>query len=207
MNIFLTSRYPIDCARDLDDLRLNKMILETGQMLCTAYVDLAAKHGWQPTFDDIYKPTHVNHPCSVWLRKAINNYAWGLQLFTCLAEERLNRIGEMHLTYIKLFDNLVMPEIVSDVYRIDLTGNVEFTFNCSNVTQFELDKHLTNPKSIVSGVDVFTCYKVCLAKKWTDDKLAKRIPKWAGQITGEHCPSWLTEINGVYKFDNYDQLS
>lgn len=54
MNIFVTDPNPKIAASHLDDLRLGKMCVETAQMLSV----------WAKPFDGIYKPTHINHPCT-----------------------------------------------------------------------------------------------------------------------------------------------
>jgi hypothetical protein len=64
------------------------MILETAQMLSTAYpVGLAP-----------YKHTHVNHPCSLWARWSIKNFAWLLTHGIELCEEYTRRYGKVHKT-------------------------------------------------------------------------------------------------------------
>lgn len=105
MNIFLVSSDVHECAKALDDLRLNKMILETAQMLCTAY-----RHHF-PTLaevnqDLLYKQTHVNHPCNVWMRVDIKNYVWSYNLFTALSHEKFYRTHLQHLSYTKLAGTL-----------------------------------------------------------------------------------------------------
>ena len=67
MNIFVISQNPDECAQALDDLRLNKMILETAQLLSTAI----RFHGY--TGNLAYKATHINHPCSIWARTSRGN--------------------------------------------------------------------------------------------------------------------------------------
>lgn len=42
MNIFVTSSCPFECARTLDDVRVNKMVLETAQLLATAHHQLGS---------------------------------------------------------------------------------------------------------------------------------------------------------------------
>lgn len=85
MNIFLTSFNPKEAASHLDDLRLNKMILETAQLLSSAYRHLFG--------DDelLYKDTHLNHPCSIWARKNIDSYSWLVEYFDALAKEKIKR--------------------------------------------------------------------------------------------------------------------
>lgn len=70
MNIFATDDSPLVSASNLDDKRLVKMILETGQLLSTA-VRLN-------DVDDIrlYKIAYLNHPCSRWARSSQGNFLW-----------------------------------------------------------------------------------------------------------------------------------
>ena len=65
MNIFITSFNSKEAASHLDDLRLNKMILETAQLLSSAYRNLFGDD------DLLYKDTHFNHPCAIWTRNGM----------------------------------------------------------------------------------------------------------------------------------------
>lgn len=50
------------------DKHVVKMILESVQMLCTT---LHYYGMWTP-----YKPTHINHPCTIWVRQSLDNFKW-----------------------------------------------------------------------------------------------------------------------------------
>ena len=119
MNIFATSSCPRESARAIDKMRVNKMHLESCQMLSTAvrvlsssrietlgYVyqtwhtpNVLKRHNkpqqirvldtekWttdpSKVGDDrkipllqIYQDAYVNHPCTVWARKSIDNFWW-----------------------------------------------------------------------------------------------------------------------------------
>jgi hypothetical protein len=65
----------------------NKMILETAQLLSTA---LRARHTSMP----VYKSTHINHPCSIWVRENKSNYSWTLKHFSALIQEKIARTGK-----------------------------------------------------------------------------------------------------------------
>ena len=66
------------------DLHVNKMLLETCQLLCNA-------HEIAP-----YKRTHYNHPCSVWVRSSQQNYLWTCNLGMALAMEFRHRFKKGH---------------------------------------------------------------------------------------------------------------
>ena len=91
MNIFVTSECPIKSAESLPNVLVNKMIIETAQMLSTAHIML---DGVQVA----YKKTHHNHPCSVWVRATTANYEWAYIHFWALCEEYTRRGGKIHKT-------------------------------------------------------------------------------------------------------------
>jgi hypothetical protein len=99
MNIFYLHPNPRRCARWHCNKHVVKMILESCQLLYTAhwvlmtsvepdYIHCAPNRG--------YKPTHPNHPCSIWIRESIHNYRWLVALAKCLCEEYTFRYGKIH---------------------------------------------------------------------------------------------------------------
>lgn len=111
MNIFMLSSCPVESARQLCDKHVVKMILESTQMLSTAkrvidgseYIDRSSGRSirrWRlsdNTLDTtLYKATHVNHPCNMWLRKSLTNFNWLLDHTTSLLSEYTHRYGKVH---------------------------------------------------------------------------------------------------------------
>jgi hypothetical protein len=90
MNIFILSAHPVLAAEDLCDKHISKMCLETAQLLSTA----ARAHGAET--DDLYKSTHVNHPCAVWARSSRANYRWLLLHGDAIGHEFARRYGKIH---------------------------------------------------------------------------------------------------------------
>jgi hypothetical protein len=154
MNIFATSPNPLDCAIALDDKRLIKMILETAQLLSTAI------HQYDPDNPALYKPTHTNHPCAVWVREDKRNFQWTIRHFAYLSEEYTARFGKTHASMTRLA--LTLDRELSTLPPP--TGFV----NCTPY------KELT---------DVHEAYRVCLLHKWNTDI---RSPKW----TNRQPPVW-----------------
>lgn len=73
MNIFVLDRNPAVAARNLCDKHVVKMVLESTQMLSTiAHKQQAAASGLR----GLYKPTHANHPCTVWAGESCANTRW-----------------------------------------------------------------------------------------------------------------------------------
>lgn len=91
MNIFAVEADPVLAARALCDKHVVKMPLESAQLLCTTAHALG--------LDAPYKPTHRNHPCSLWLLEGAGNVLWlhahGLEL--CFEYSR--RYGKRHKSY------------------------------------------------------------------------------------------------------------
>lgn len=81
MNIFYLDQNPKLCAQYHSDKHVVKMILESAQLLCTA-LNVVAGEQVTP-----YKSTHVNHPCSIWVRKSFANWNYVYQLMLCLEDE------------------------------------------------------------------------------------------------------------------------
>lgn len=104
MNIFYLDRNLTKCAQSHCDKHVNKMILESGQLLATAI------HLGDPelakTIPNLYKMTHKNHPSAIWARQSINHYLYLLDLMEALNEECQFRYGHsnVHVTLAKLRD-------------------------------------------------------------------------------------------------------
>lgn len=90
MNIFILDEDPRMAAQHHADIHLNKMILESAQMLSTTAAVLL-NEGKQ--VEGLYKPTHINHPCTVWLRESPHNIAWVVDYAVFLEIERQARFG------------------------------------------------------------------------------------------------------------------
>lgn len=73
-----------------NDKHVVKMILEYAQLLSTA-------HRLNNNNNEIlYKVTHINHPCSVWVRSSQKNYIWLSNLLNCLCKEYTFRYEKIH---------------------------------------------------------------------------------------------------------------
>lgn len=86
MNIFVLNYNPVESAHMICDIHSSKMVLETAQILCSAF-----EPGEAP-----YKRTHYNHPCNIWARQSIQNYDWLIRYGVELAKEYTHRFGRRH---------------------------------------------------------------------------------------------------------------
>lgn len=109
MNIFVLDDDEKLCAQYHHDVHLRKMIVETAQLLSTAH------HIFPSEFSElnkIYKKTHENHPCSLWVRKTMSNYRWSWALLFYMCHEYSHRFGKKHKTesllpYLQSFPNIL----------------------------------------------------------------------------------------------------
>lgn len=124
MNIFYLDHDPAAAARAHCDRHVVKMILESAQLLSTAWhvaspenvaMSIGSTDPAFPTLDAqraaglaqgevyylagnqrIYAPTHANHPSAVWVREARGNYEWLWRLATELLDEYTFRYRKSH---------------------------------------------------------------------------------------------------------------
>jgi hypothetical protein len=86
MNIFHVNQDPKLAARDLCNEHVIKMILESAQMLSSAF-----EKGSAP-----YKRTHYNHPSTIWSRTSKDNYCWLIEHALELGNEHMVRYSPKH---------------------------------------------------------------------------------------------------------------
>lgn len=156
MNIFVID--PTDFQVNvemLDDRRLVKMVLETAQLLSTAITCL----GGTAT----YKPTHINHPDSIWTRANRANYKWLLTYFVAINDEYTYRYEREHkcLSLLHEFES-----------HIDIFPYAEQIDEHPNCTPFK-------------ELPVYEAYRINMISKWKADKWP---PKW----TNRNPPEWYT---------------
>ena len=141
MNIFYLHNDPETCARYHADKHCVKMILESAQMLCTAHRYLDNSND-----DILYKKTHLNHPCTVWVRSTDQNYLWLLSLLKNLCAEYTRRYGRIHkvewyglLAYLENIPKNIPkgnffdpPQAMPDKYKQDDTVKAYRDYYCGD---------------------------------------------------------------------------
>jgi len=148
VNIFMTSPDPAACAVMMDDRRLIKMVLETAQLLSSAYRLQGMGEQW------CYKLTHQNHPCAVWTRDSRANLNWLAAHGIELANEYAYRFGRRH----KSLDVILACKQQGSFLSYPETG---YRFDCSGQ----------------AVGNVFDNYQACMRAKWQDDGLLARWTK------------------------------
>ena len=153
MNIFATSPNPSACAQALDDKRVVKMCLETTQLLSTALVTHLVSG------ENLYKPTHNHHPCTLWTAYSFSNFNWLLDHGLYLFKEYYNRFKKEHASV----------EVMNRCYRlrhfIPKLSRTPFP-NCARRADLGLD---------FTALPVHDAYRAYLNARWKGDL---RPPKW-----------------------------
>jgi hypothetical protein len=100
MNIFYLDPSPTISAIYQPDKMLVKMVLESAQMLSTAHRVLDGEEKSDEL--NLYKKTHYDHPCNIWVRETSGNYLWLYFHFLALGEEYKYRYNKEHKSISKL---------------------------------------------------------------------------------------------------------
>jgi hypothetical protein len=167
MNIFVTHSDPYFAAIALDDKRLNKMIVESAQMMAYAL----KRHGSQCIPYTLsgypYRTSggHRNHPCTIWAGNTRSNFFWLLNHFSYMLEEYKDRFNKEHGC------SSNFPIFAAGAVDIP-EGELEEFVNCSAYVTTS-----SNPLIIES------LYRRTLQDKWRADK---KPPTW----TKRNPPEW-----------------
>lgn len=109
MNIFVLDKNPTVAAAYHCDKHISKMIIESAQMLSTI-------------LGGSYKPTHKNHPCTLWAGESQANAAWLIALAYALNSEWQNRYKhERNHKSIAVIDELVDTYALANLPNIGMT--------------------------------------------------------------------------------------
>jgi len=150
MQLFITSADPVECAQALDDKRLNKIITESAQVICT----VLAGDGFKGL---PFKPTHDHHPIVLWAGETNANLYWTCRYHIALHDEWLYRGGRTHASRI---DQAILSNISS--------RNAPKAFiNAAKNESLEIDFTWVD--------DVFMAYQMYLTARWMNDRV---LPKW-----------------------------
>lgn len=93
MNIFAVDNDPRIAAQSLCNKHICKMIIESAQLLCTALHVRGLDKSLLP-----YRPTHANHPSTIWTVASEHNIEWLWQHAAELGVEYTRRYHKIHKT-------------------------------------------------------------------------------------------------------------
>ena len=115
MNIFHLHKDPEICASYHCDKHVVKMILETGQMLSTAY----QRHCGLDKC--LYKPAYPKHPMTIWVGDSLGNYMWSIDLLGHLLNQYRHRYhNRIHSTGRILNNLLELTDNVKDKFDVKI---------------------------------------------------------------------------------------
>lgn len=170
MNIFYLDHDPEIAASYMIDAHVSKMIVESAQLLATAYsldqlIDAPKTEKGNPR-----KHFNPKHGCAIWTRASLDNWMWVLNHATALYKEHLYRKGNLHFCY-------------------------EFIDWCrDNVPQFDSNE-LTKPyyafgkqyPELFEISDEVEAYR----KYYILDKQVDNRGKWMMKWTKREIPAWI----------------
>jgi hypothetical protein len=114
VNIFVLASDPDEAASYHNDKHVVKMILESGQMMCSAHwtswrsslgigTDVKRRDAISRLLAEVpavslppWKMTHVGHPCTRWTQRSRENYLWHSRLGLALCAEYTRRYKKVH---------------------------------------------------------------------------------------------------------------
>ena len=169
MNIFVTSPCPKESAIVLPDRHVNKMSLETCQMLSiVASEKWGHGYGTLPKIDGTPYKTDKgafrNHPCTRWAAETIDNAYWLIKWGMNLCDEYTLRYNKTHSCYNTLLQ----------AYYLFPKGKID------KVTSFA--RAMPDEYKLDDSIDTFTAYKMYIASKpWVASnylRMPERKPEW-----------------------------
>lgn len=96
MNIFILDRNPVIAAESQCDRHVVKMVLESAQLLSSAFPPEVPRPKNVEEEPGPYRITHENHPCSAWTRQCQGNFDWLVEHGLALAHEYEHRYERKH---------------------------------------------------------------------------------------------------------------
>lgn len=172
MNLFVTSTDPEQCARNLDDKRVGKMLMEATQML-----SLALKMNWpDDSYESLVHPggltsglAYKNHPVSIWVRSTRANYRWTFEHAFFLYLEFRWRFDKDH----------------ASGRRLPFLSAYEDFLPAGNLLPFQNSARNQGLGIDFTFLDVPYSYQEYLKERWRTDKRAVTF-------SGRNEPEWRT---------------
>jgi hypothetical protein len=150
MNIFATSPCPVTSAIELDDKRVVKMVLESAQILSTTVYLLSGM-----LYLDIYKPTHMKHPCTIWAASSLKNWEWLYLHMQALCDEYTFRYDKIHKS------SFLMEKFLQYKTFCNLQGELTPFANCTRSEVLCVDFR--------NVLDVHDAYKLYMCAKYSSN--------------------------------------
>ena len=161
MNLFVTHEDPFIASTHLDDVRLNKMILESCQMLLTALANNGLDKNSMPLTKSgtVFKTNGFKrHPVTVWTGQNLSNLEWHLSYLKGMLQEYVYRFNKIH----------------SLAHVVPFVENNSHVIAPGELTKFQ------NSSEFKDVEDTVEAYRMGMNAKWLRDvikvKWSKRQP-------------------------------
>ncbi len=154
MNIFATFNCPQESALYLDDVRINKMIIESAQMMSTVVRFYGASD------PRLYCPSFHKHPCTLWVRENQSNFMWLYRHAYHMHKIFKAKHNKRHSSF------AVIELCMSYAHLLPQNAQTEFA-NC------------TPYKSVFDKRPIIDRYKQFMHDKWAKDVIPLT---WTGRI-------------------------
>lgn len=107
MNIFILDPDKRLSVTYHPDKHIVKMPLEGAQLLCSTLYRTGEAKEW------MYEPTHMNHPCSLWVAHSLSNWLWLQDYVVLMGKEYTYRYGKYHKSaeLAEVLDKPSIPDI------------------------------------------------------------------------------------------------
>ncbi len=158
MNIFHLDKNPIKCALYHCDKHVVKMILETSQMLSTAYQKYAGES------DSLYKSAYPNHPMTLWVGETYKNFGWTLLLGEALGFQYTHRYNKRHKSMRIIdyfFKNLDWKDKIPKGEQTSPPLCMPDEFKCDDYVQAYKNYYINKKKSFAKYTKVDTPDFMC----------------------------------------------
>jgi len=96
MNLFILDKNPAIAAKYLCDAHISKMLTESAQMLANCFDPNILVGAPKTVTGKVRGHTHINHPCSKWVRQSHENLEWLAVHALSMEKERLQRNMKPH---------------------------------------------------------------------------------------------------------------
>ena len=181
MNLFFLEYYLEKNANALCDKHCVKMILESTQMLYTAW---HINHGEFPSKTTPYKKAHVFHPTCIWVRDCEENYIYTCYYAILLCAEYTQRYYKEHKCEERLRELLKMgypekrlPTVVAKKPKITVFAYQDLPYGISKIPLCLPEEFIVfDEKNRPMGIHSYRNYYMNKPFKmvWKNE----RIPEW-----------------------------
>ncbi|MFT7245656.1 MAG: hypothetical protein ACI82A_003027 [Candidatus Azotimanducaceae bacterium] len=160
MNIFILDEDIERCAQYHCDQHVNKMVLESAQMLCTAL----NKKG----FTTPYRSTHINHPCVLWIESSYDHFEWLKELAL-----ELNREGCLRYNRDKDHASIAIIQQIEN-HQYERAGSLPFAQAMPDQYKIEGDPVSAYRAFYIGEKSSFATWRNREIPAWYESKISKQ---------------------------------